>query len=126
MCAAVLAAGTPNLSSPGCTKLSNTFVYTNPDYSTLKALLSLPSIGLNKPLSSLTSPTTLFAPNNEAFTSYDIASNITNAEGTASRFLTAGAELLVVPEAILVQLPQWTPSCLTNGCERTSDSIVDA
>ena len=77
-------------------------MYTSPDYSTLKALLTLPSIGLNNTLVGLKSPATLFAPNNEAFAAYDTGSNITNAEGVSSPLLAAGAELLVVPEAFLV------------------------
>jgi len=90
------------LSSPGCTKLSNTFTYTNPDYSTIKELLNLPQIGLNNILTSLKSPATLFAPNNEAFALYAIGSNVSNAEALKSPLLATGVNLLVVPEALLV------------------------
>ncbi len=102
MFVAARAASSPNLSYPGCTKLSDTFVYTNPDYTSVKELLSLPSIGLNKTLTSLKSPATLFAPNNEAFTLYTVGSNISNAEALASPFVAAGVQLLVVPEALPV------------------------
>ena len=103
-CAVGLAAGSPDLSSSGCTKLSDTFVYTNPDYSTLKTVLTLPSVGLNNTLAGLKSPTTwtLFAPNNEPFATYTIGGNVSNAEALSSPLLPAGAVLLVVPEAFSV------------------------
>lgn len=116
-CAAATAAGTPGFSSPGCTKFSDTFVYTNPDYTTVRELLSLPQVGLTNVLSNLTSPATLFAPNNEAFALYDTAANITDAEGLTSPFLTAGAQLLVVPEAILVRSLQH-PATRASHCDR--------
>ncbi|DBA98455.1 hypothetical protein WJX82_009397 [Trebouxia sp. C0006] len=96
-----LAAETASLSSPGCTKLSDTFIYTDPDYSTIKQLLNLPQIGLNNILTSLKSPATLFAPNNETFALYAIGSNVSNDEALKSPLLAPGVNLLVVPEALL-------------------------
>lgn len=101
-CAAATAAGTSGLSSPGCTNFGDTFVYTNPDYTLVRQLLSFPQIGLNNTLSNLTSPATLFAPNNEAFTTYNTAANITHTEALSSPLLAGFAQLLVVPEALLV------------------------
>ena len=68
----------------------------------MNQLLSFPQIGLNKTLSNLTSPATLFAPNNEAFTIYNTAANITHTEALSSPLLAGFAQLLVVPEALLV------------------------
>ncbi|KAA6422357.1 MAG: hypothetical protein FRX49_07827 [Trebouxia sp. A1-2] len=64
-------------------------------------LLNLPQVGLNNILTSLKSPATLFAPNNEAFALYAIGSNVSNAEALKSPLLATGVNLLVVPEALL-------------------------
>ena len=78
-----------------CTPFSHSLVFTNKNYTTAGALLD--ATGVNNTLFHLSSPSTLFAPTNAAFETYNDGSNITTAEGQSSPLLLAGAQLLVVP-----------------------------
>ena len=78
-----------------CTPYNKSFVYTDADFKEAGSVFE--STGLNKTLSNLRFPSTLFAPSSEAFTTYVNASNTTYAESISSRYNLIGSSLKIVP-----------------------------
>lgn len=93
-----------NLDFPGCSFLSDSEIFRNPDFSSLAAALQ--ASGLNETLSNLTGYHTLFAPTNEAFAEFLAAVNITAQDALTSNLnevvLASHVVPGVVPGAILV------------------------
>lgn len=101
---------------PGCTFLQDSEIARNPDYSTLYSALQ--ATGLFSTLSNLTSPATLFAPTNEAFSEFMEASNRTVAEALASPLATDILLYHVIPGAYMVTTSATTCVKLLNAAAR--------
>ena len=71
------------------------FVYNNEDYSNFTA--NLETTGLNYTFSSIPTPSTLFAPINEAYATYLIGSNTTIEDAIVGPYLLAGGQLDIIP-----------------------------
>lgn len=95
------------LDFPGCSFLSDSEVFQNPDFSSLAAALQ--ASGLNETLSNLTGYHTLFAPTNEAFAEFLAAANITAEDALASNLNEIVLASHVVPGVVPGEL-------LVNSC----------
>lgn len=93
-----------NLDFPGCSFLSDSEIFRNPDFSALATALQ--ASGLNDTLSNLTGYHTLFAPTDEAFAEFLAAANITAQDALSSNLneivLASHVVAGVVPGEILV------------------------
>ena len=87
-----------NLDFPGCSFLSDSEIFRNPDYSSLAAALQ--ASGLNETLSNLTGYHTLFAPTNEAFAEFLAAANITAQDALSSNLNEIVLASHVVPGVV--------------------------
>ena len=87
-----------NLDFPGCSFLSDSEIFQNPDFSSLAAALQ--ASGLNETLSNLTGYHTLFAPTNEAFAEFLAAANITAEDALSSNLNEIVLASHVVPGVV--------------------------